>query len=212
MRQSTAHFNCSVLDELDDPALVAKCQRVREMNNLPEVFIDKEFLLVDQANPTIYFQHLTNLIKDYRFKHDENMKPSDHYKDSLVLSALKILQSHLDLVTRLFITKDPPLNHCWAVWYCDAGAWKLMELDENVPCTLRGNQALLATIGSELCWPILLEKVIAKYYGNSYTVFNQQALALDSVLYVPITTTAAPHGPPHLKGHHRGHAPSAAAH
>lgn len=51
----------------------------------------------------------------------------------------------------------------WAVWLCVTGEWKLVVLDDTIPCTLKGN-----TITPALCvmkgeyWNMIIEKAIVK--------------------------------------------------
>ena len=84
------------------------------------------------------------------------------------LSALASLSRYPNLIEKLFFFKEKSDEHCYGCYFRINGVWKLVLLDDFIPCYNNGyenNFAFSYTNGYEL-WVILLEKAWAKLNGN----------------------------------------------
>lgn len=64
----------------------------------------------------------------------------------------------------LFYTQEYDPDGVYAVWLNINGEWKLVVVDDQIPCQSSGVPAFSRAHGEEL-WVILLEKAYAKAYG-----------------------------------------------
>ena len=84
------------------------------------------------------------------------------------LSALASLCKYPNLIEKLFFFKEKSNEHCYGCYFRINGIWKLVLLDDFIPCysnNYENNFAFSYTNGNEL-WVILLEKAWAKLNGN----------------------------------------------
>ena len=87
--------------------------------------------------------------------------------DCYFLSAVAALCKFPKLIERLFYIKEKSAEHCYGCYYRVNGIWKLVIIDDYIPCygSWGKNFAFTSTNGNEL-WVILLEKAWAKLNGN----------------------------------------------
>ena len=84
------------------------------------------------------------------------------------LSAIASLCKYPSLIKKLFFFKEKSDEHCYGCYFRINGIWKLVLLDDFIPCfnnNYEKNFAFSHTNGNEL-WAILLEKAWAKLNGN----------------------------------------------
>ena len=84
------------------------------------------------------------------------------------LSAIASLCRYPNLIEKLFFFKEKSDEHCYGCYFRINGIWKLVLLDDFIPCyssIYEKNFAFSHTNGNEL-WVILLEKAWAKLNGN----------------------------------------------
>ena len=87
--------------------------------------------------------------------------------DCYFLSAVAALCKFPKLIEKLFYIKEKSAEHCYGCYYRVNGIWKLVIIDDYIPCygSWGKNFAFTSTNGNEL-WVILLEKAWAKLNGN----------------------------------------------
>jgi len=81
------------------------------------------------------------------------------------LSAICALTKYSNAIEDLFYIKEKSKEHCYGIYLRINGRWKLILLDDYIPCDSKNNFVFSSTNGNEL-WVILLEKAIAKVFGN----------------------------------------------
>ena len=109
---------------------------------------------------------------DYQVFYDK-IEKEDIIQGSLgncyFLSAVASLCKYPNLIKKLFFFKEKSDEHCYGCYFRINGIWKLVLLDDFIPCYERGlyekEFAFTYTNGNEL-WVILLEKAWAKLNGN----------------------------------------------
>lgn len=88
--------------------------------------------------------------------------------NSYLLSALAVLAEVPDLLSRLFIVKDPNPSGIYCIWLCDNGEWRPVALDDVLPVREHGGKLLPAFSHSSApeLWVSLIEKAYAKIHGS----------------------------------------------
>ena len=96
--------------------------------------------------------------------------------DCYFLSAVASLCKYPELIEKLFLIKAKSNEHCYGCYYRINGIWKLVIVDDYIPCygTWGKNFAFTSTNGNEL-WVILLEKAWAKLNGCYARVIGGEA-------------------------------------
>ena len=95
--------------------------------------------------------------------------PSDVIQGSLgdcwFLSAVAAVAERPALLRNVFVTKDTSPTGAYQIRLCMAGKWRIYTIDDNLPCTVRGNLAFSDGARGQL-WAPLLEKAMAKAHGS----------------------------------------------
>ena len=103
--------------------------------------------------------------------------------DCYFLSAVAALCKYPELVDKLFLIKTKSNEHCYGCYFRINGIWKLVLVDDYLPCY--GNWGLnlsfTSTNGNEL-WVILLEKAWAKLNGCYAKVIGGEANEIFDVI------------------------------
>ena len=96
--------------------------------------------------------------------------------DCYFLSAVAALCKYPELVEKLFLIKAKSNEHCYGCYYRINGIWKLVLVDDYIPCygSWGKNFSFTRTNGNEL-WVILLEKAWAKLNGCYAKVIGGEA-------------------------------------
>ena len=96
--------------------------------------------------------------------------------DCYFLSAVASICKYPELIERLFFIKAKSNEHCYGCYYRINGIWKLVLVDDYIPCygTWGKNFAFTSAHGNEL-WVILLEKAWAKLNGCYARVIGGEA-------------------------------------
>jgi hypothetical protein len=96
--------------------------------------------------------------------------------DCYFLSAVAALCKYPELVEKLFLIKAKSNEHCYGCYYRINGIWKLVLVDDYLPCygSWGKNFSFTSTNGNEL-WVILLEKAWAKLNGCYARVIGGEA-------------------------------------
>ena len=96
--------------------------------------------------------------------------------DCYFLSAVAALCKYPELVEKLFLIKSKSNEHCYGCYYRINGIWKLVLVDDYLPCygSWGKNFSFTSTNGNEL-WVILLEKAWAKLNGCYARVIGGEA-------------------------------------
>ena len=117
----------------------------------------------------------------------EGIRPEDIIQgglgDCYFLSAAAALCKYPELVDKLFLIKTKSNEHCYGCYFRINGIWKLVLVDDYLPCY--GNWGLnlsfTSTNGNEL-WVILLEKAWAKLNGCYAKVIGGEANEIFDVI------------------------------
>ena len=96
--------------------------------------------------------------------------------DCYFLSAVAAVCKYPELVEKLFLIKTKSNEHCYGCYYRINGIWKLVLVDDYLPCygSWGKNFSFTSTNGNEL-WVILLEKAWAKLNGCYAKVIGGEA-------------------------------------
>ena len=96
--------------------------------------------------------------------------------DCYFLSAVAAICKYPELVEKLFLIKAKSNEHCYGCYYRINGIWKLVLVDDYLPCygSWGKNFSFTSTNGNEL-WVILLEKAWAKLNGCYARVIGGEA-------------------------------------
>ena len=96
--------------------------------------------------------------------------------DCYFLSAVAALCKYPELVEKLFLIKTKSNEHCYGCYYRINGIWKLVLVDDYLPCygSWGLNFSFTSTNGNEL-WVVLLEKAWAKLNGCYAKVIGGEA-------------------------------------
>ena len=96
--------------------------------------------------------------------------------DCYFLSAVAAICKYPQLVEKLFLIKAKSNEHCYGCYYRINGIWKLVLIDDYIPCygSWGKNFAFTRTNGNEL-WVVLLEKAWAKLNGCYARVIGGEA-------------------------------------
>jgi len=103
--------------------------------------------------------------------------------DCYFLSAVAALCKYPELVEKLFLIKAKSNEHCYGCYYRVNGIWKLVIVDDYLPCygSWGKNFSFTSTNGNEL-WVILLEKAWAKLNGCYAKVIGGEAHEIFEVI------------------------------
>ena len=103
--------------------------------------------------------------------------------DCYFLSAVAALCKYPELVEKLFLIKTKSNEHCYGCYYRVNGIWKLVLIDDYLPCygTWGLNFSFTSTNGNEL-WVVLLEKAWAKLNGCYAKVIGGEANEIFEVI------------------------------
>ena len=103
--------------------------------------------------------------------------------DCYFLSAVAALCKYPELVEKLFLIKTKSNEHCYGCYYRINGIWKLVLVDDYLPCygSWGLNFSFTSTNGNEL-WVILLEKAWAKLNGCYAKVIGGEANEIFDVI------------------------------
>ncbi|EWS74185.1 calpain family cysteine protease (macronuclear) [Tetrahymena thermophila SB210] len=133
-------------------------------------FSPSESSISDQKlNHKIEWKRLTQLVNQDSLRFLIQGKPIDFIQsstiieDKYVLSALNILLSKMDMIVRNFEITQINNAGIFGIWVNQAGQWDLMVLDDNFPT--KNNQYCMAQTNNGI-WLMVLEKALAKMYGN----------------------------------------------
>ncbi len=175
--------------ELNDGIKIFKNQKKYNKNS---IFIDDYFLpIMDNLCPMKNGEFILHegLIESdiegwelYKWKRAENIFNSKDYQvfyegitfndiiqgglgNCYFLSAICALTKYTNAIEDLFYIKEKSKEHCYGIYLRINGRWKLILLDDYIPCDNKNNFVFSSTNGNEL-WVILLEKAIAKIFGN----------------------------------------------
>ena len=85
--------------------------------------------------------------------------------------ALATLSELPPLIERLLMTKEKDDSGCYKVKECYFGQWKVITLDDYIPCSPGGLPLFSMTSKLDL-WIMLLEKAYAKMHGSYSTLKN----------------------------------------
>ena len=96
--------------------------------------------------------------------------------DCYFLSAVAALCKYPELIEKLFLIKAKSNEHCYGCYYRINGIWKLVIVDDYIPCYggWGKNFSFTYTNGNEL-WVILLEKAWAKLNGCYARIIGGEA-------------------------------------
>ncbi|CAD8094599.1 unnamed protein product [Paramecium sonneborni] len=113
---------------------------------------------------------------------------SQYYKNCALINAFNVLQSKIQFVKDIYEKTDNP----YAVWLCDQGEWKIIIVNDKVPCITDINNSIHSVLQCDYQWPIIIEKAVAKLLGASYNSFNHLiSHSIESFVYIlfgsPIT-------------------------
>ena len=164
----------------------------QKKNNKNSIFIDDYFLpIMDNLCPMKNGEFILHegLIESdiegwelYKWKRAEHIFNSKDYQvfyegitfndviqgglgNCYFLSAICALTKYSNAIEDLFYIKEKSKEHCYGIYLRINGKWKLILLDDYIPCDNKNNFVFSSTNGNEL-WVILLEKAIAKIFGN----------------------------------------------
>ena len=103
--------------------------------------------------------------------------------DCYFLSAVAALCKYPELVEKLFLIKTKSNEHCYGCYYRVNGIWKLVLVDDYLPCygSWGLNFSFTSTNGNEL-WVVLLEKAWAKLNGCYAKVIGGEANEIFDVI------------------------------
>ena len=103
--------------------------------------------------------------------------------DCYFLSAVAALCKYPELVEKLFLIKTKSNEHCYGCYYRINGIWKLVLVDDYLPCygSWGLNFSFTSTNGNEL-WVVLLEKAWAKLNGCYAKVIGGEANEIFDVI------------------------------
>ncbi|KAL3106179.1 hypothetical protein niasHT_016866 [Heterodera trifolii] len=83
-----------------------------------------------------------------------------------LLSALAVISERPDILEKLFITKEYNHRGVYEISLCIDGIWQRIIVDDFFPCH-RSNRRLIFAVGRKnQLWVSLVEKALAKAYGN----------------------------------------------
>uniref|UniRef100_A0A914HVM4 Calpain-D n=1 Tax=Globodera rostochiensis TaxID=31243 RepID=A0A914HVM4_GLORO len=83
-----------------------------------------------------------------------------------LLSALAVISERPDILEKLFITKEYTHHGVYEVRLCIDGIWQHILVDDFFPCQKRSRQMVFAVGRKNQLWVSLIEKALAKTYGN----------------------------------------------
>ena len=103
--------------------------------------------------------------------------------DCYFLSAVAALCKYPELVEKLFLIRTKSNEHCYGCYYRVNGIWKLVLVDDYLPCygSWGLNFSFTSTNGNEL-WVVLLEKAWAKLNGSYAKVIGGEANEIFDVI------------------------------
>ncbi|CAD8085652.1 unnamed protein product [Paramecium primaurelia] len=108
---------------------------------------------------------------------------SQLYNNFALINAFNVLQSQIYLMKSIFERTEDP----FAVWLCDQGEWKIIIVNDKVPCVKNVNNKIETTFKCNLQWPIIIEKAIVKLLGDSYNLLNDLVTtSISSFIYLLI--------------------------
>ncbi|CAD8181831.1 unnamed protein product [Paramecium octaurelia] len=113
---------------------------------------------------------------------------SEYYNNFALINAINVLQSEIELMRNIYEIRENP----FAIWLCDQGEWKLVIVNDQVPCVTNSDNQFEPMFKCTYLWAIIIEKAVAKLLGNSYNVFNHLVTnSIQSFVYLltgqPIT-------------------------
>ena len=109
--------------------------------------------------------------------------------DCWLLSSLTVLAAFPELVRRLLVAASPKVGVCIAR-LCYGGEWRLVLIDDLVPCHSNGEPAF-AKVVANCYWCSLLEKAVAKFFG-SYAALEDGTAAEALALLTGLPTATIP--------------------
>ena len=69
-------------------------------------------------------------------------------------------------ILKLFLTRTINPAGIYAVKICDAGIWRCIYVDDQIPCYNKNSGPCFTRSAGKEIWVLLLEKVWAKIYGS----------------------------------------------
>ena len=85
--------------------------------------------------------------------------------DCYFLSALAVVATRLDIINKIFVSKETNNIGAYQVRLCKDGNWQIITVDSLFPITKNGTLAYANGARCQL-WPAILEKAFAKIYGS----------------------------------------------
>ena len=183
--QKLASPNSAFTDELFQPIKKNLCP-VNEIGR----WIFPEDITQDDLNgwERIQWARIENILgsKNYQVFY-EGINKEDIIQgglgDCYFLSAVAALCKYPQLVEKLFLIKTKSNEHCYGCYFRINGIWKLVLVDDYLPCygSWGLNLSFTSTNGNEL-WVILLEKAWAKLNGCYARVIGGEANEIFEVI------------------------------
>ena len=85
--------------------------------------------------------------------------------------ALNALTEKNNLINRLIINENVNINGIYKIKLCIKGEWITVIIDDYFPCVLFSNPIVSNTYSNDL-WVLLIQKALAKSFGNYYNLIN----------------------------------------
>eukprot|EP00941_MAST-03F_sp_MAST-3F-sp1_P000681 g681.t1 len=102
--------------------------------------------------------------------------------DCWFLSAISVLAGYPELIKRLLITTSFSEQGVYAVRLCYGGQWRVLMLDDWLPCSETGRPVFAAPAADGALWVALLEKAFAKLHGSFAAIVSGTAAEALAVL------------------------------
>ena len=114
--------------------------------------------------------------------------------DCYFLSAIASLCKFPELVEKLFLFKEKSLDRCYGIYLRKNGAWKLILVDDYVPCFGGSKkQFAFSSAHEKEMWVVLLEKAWAKICGSyAKTIAGQSSEVFDAITNAPTELISIP--------------------
>ncbi len=82
-----------------------------------------------------------------------------------LLTALAPLLDHVDVLSRLFVSKRYAAKGLYTIKIFKEGRWRYVHVDDTVPCDMAGIPLFARSANMNAVWVMLLEKAYAKVHG-----------------------------------------------
>ena len=88
-----------------------------------------------------------------------------------LVCVLNALTEKNNLINKLIINKNINQNGIYKIKLCIKGEWITVTIDDYFPCIPFSNPVVLSTFSNDL-WVLLIEKALAKTFGNYFNLIN----------------------------------------